>query len=127
MSDLVVDASALLAVVYGEAGADVVDPALHDAAMSSINLSEVVAKLASDDIPGEEIRRLLAPYELIIVPFDEGQAYEAGLLRSSTSRAGLSLGDRACLALGRSLGLPVLTGDRAWGSLDLGVDVRVFR
>ena len=62
-----------------------------------------------------------------VVPFDEMQAWDAGRLRPYTRALGLSVADRACLALARTLDLPVLTGDRAWTSLDVGVDIRVFR
>ena len=62
-----------------------------------------------------------------VVPFDEELAYRAGLLRSATRSAGLSLGDRACLALAERLGVPALTTDRIWGTLQLGIQIEVIR
>lgn len=93
--------------------------------MSSVNLSEVVAKLAEIGMPEAEIREVIEPLGLDIIDFDEGDAFAAGLLRSVTKRAGLSLGDRACLAAGMRVGHPVLTADGGWVGLDLGPGVQV--
>ena len=73
------------------------------------------------------IRGSLDALEIEVVAFDAEQSYTAGLLRPATRTRGLSLGDRACLALARHLGLAVLTADRVWTELDLGVDVRLAR
>ncbi len=130
MSSWVLDASALIACVHHEPGEEVVTGALLDGAvMSSVNLSEVVARLTDAAMPAEDIREALRSFELAIAPFDEEAAFVTGLLRPSTRRAGLSLGDRACLALALSTGLPALTGDRAWRDIgpDLGVEVEVIR
>jgi len=70
---------------------------------------------------------MLASLRLDTVDFDVQAAYQAGLLRSATRHAGLSLGDRACLALGQQLGLPTVTTDRIWSTLQLGIDIRVLR
>lgn len=69
----------------------------------------------------------MAPLGLEVIPFDEDQAYEAGLLRTATRDAGLSLGDRGCLSLSRVKGLPVLTADKTWLDLRVGVEVKVIR
>lgn len=127
MSEVVLDASALLALLNAEPGAAVVEKAIPGAVVSSVNLSEAVAKLAERGMPEGVIRVALGDIGLRVVPFDEGLAYQTGMLRVSTRSAGLSLGDRACLALGRQLRLPVLTTDRAWASLDFGVEVRLIR
>ena len=127
MSDLVVDASALLAVLNQEPDTERWAAALKDAALSAVNVSEIVAKLADVGIPEREIRVALEPLGFEVVPFDATQAYQAGLLRPQTKGAGLSLGDRACLALARSRKLPVLTADRAWMRLRLGVEIRLIR
>ena len=130
MSSAVLDASALLACVHHEPGEEaVIDVLLRGAVMSSVNFSEVVARLTDGGMPAEVIRETLASFELTIAPFDEEAALAAGLLRSVTRRAGLSLGDRVCVALAMSEGLPALTGDRAWRDVGstLGVDVEVFR
>ncbi len=95
--------------------------------ISAVNLSEVVTKLADAGIPEPVIRAILQPLGLETIPFDEEQAYKAGMLRIPTREIGLSSGDRACLGLAQSLGMEVLTADRAWSQLDLGVRVRVIR
>ena len=130
MSSWVLDASALLACIQHEAGEEVVTDALvSGASMSSVNLSEVVARLSDAGMPPEDIRETLYSFELTIVPFDEDGAFAAGLLRPSTRRAGLSLGDRACIALALRTGLPALTGDRAWRDVApiLDVEIEVIR
>jgi len=123
----VVDASALLALLQGEPGLEGWDAAIADAAISAVNLAEVIAKLADAGMPEGEIRETLEPLGLEVADFDADQAYQAGLLRPLTRQFGLSLGDRACLALARSRGLPVLTADQAWEAVQVGVEVRVIR
>jgi ribonuclease VapC len=127
VTDLVVDASALLALLSQEGKAERRPVVLKDATMSAVNLSEVVAKLAEAGMPEAEIRSALDPLGLEVVAFDAGQAYLAGLLRPQTKAVGLSLGDRACLALAQKRGSPVLTMDRAWARLQIGVEVRLMR
>ena len=123
----VLDASALLAFLNGEVGANEVLLALNGAMMSSINHSEVVARLCDAGMPDTSIRESIDALKIAIIPFDAEQSYAAGLLRRATRAAGLSLGDRACLALGRQLNLPVLTADRVWADLMLGVEVQLVR
>jgi PIN domain nuclease of toxin-antitoxin system len=100
--------------------------------MSAVNFAEVLSKLSDfgEDVEGV-VRRLaeqgLTGAALLILPLDERQAHEIGRLRRRTRASGFSLGDRACLALGRVLGLPVLTADRRWKSLELGIRVRSIR
>ena len=125
---MILDSSALLALIRQEPGQDVVQRAVRDnAAMSALNLSEVIARLADQGWDERTIRNLLDPLPLSIVDFDAELAYRAGLLRPLTRAAGLSLGDRCCLALAQQLDLPVLTADRSWQSLRLGVRVDVIR
>lgn len=126
MSNVILDASAVLALLQDEPGGDLVLDSLPGALISSVNLSEVVAKLAELGMPKREIRLALS-LGLKVVPFDEALAYSAGSLRPATRSAGLSLGDRACLALAWSRSLPALTTDRAWQDLDVDVEVRVIR
>lgn len=130
----VLDASALLAYVFDEPGADVVDRALApgDAFLSSVNLVEVLSTLAGRGESPEFARRRFARRGLLgrrleIYPFDEERAHAAAALRASTRVAGLSLGDRACLALAATLGVPALTTDRSWAMLDLPVQVSLIR
>ena len=127
MSEVVLDASALLALLNAEPGADTVAEALPDAVISAVNLSEVIAKLCGAGMPESIVRQVLVPLGLEVVPFDEEQAYQAGFLRTATRGAGLSLGDRVCLSLGKTLGLVTLTTDKTWVKLSIRVDVRVIR
>ncbi|MDE2639506.1 MAG: type II toxin-antitoxin system VapC family toxin [Chloroflexota bacterium] len=128
MSEWVLDASAVLAVIKREPGEDRVAEALDaGAVVSAVNLSEVVAKLAAAGAPEAGIRARIEALRLDVAPFDADAAFAAGLLIPLTRSAGLSLGDRACIALGQRLGLPVLTADAAWAGLDLGVEITVLR
>lgn len=128
MARTVLDASALLALLNDEPGADMAAEALDgEPVMSAVNLSEVVAKLVDAGIEAGEVRSLLDGLQIEVVAFDEESAFEAGSLRPSTRRAGLSFGDRACLALGARLAAPVLTADRGWRGLGLPVEVVVVR
>lgn len=125
--ETVIDASALLALLNSEPGADIVAEALPGGVISAVNLSEVVAKLCGAGMPEKAIRQALQPLGLEIVPFDEEQSYQAGLMLTSTHDAGLSLGDRACLSLAKLLGVVALTADRAWEGLPVGTSVKVIR
>lgn len=127
MIEFVLDASALLAAFNGEAGADRVIELLPLSAISAVNLAEVVAKLQERGMPDDRIRATIEAMELEIDPFGDILAVEAGLLRSVTREAGLSLGDRACLALARHRNVPALTADRAWQKLGLDVQVELVR
>jgi PIN domain nuclease of toxin-antitoxin system len=127
MSEVVLDASALLALVKGEPGGEIVAEAFPHVAISAVNLSEVVAKLTERSMPTAMVRTVLEDLDLDIHPFDAESAFAAGALRTPTRELGLSFGDRACLALGQQLDLPVLTTDRAWTHLELGITVRPIR
>ncbi|MFQ6028047.1 MAG: type II toxin-antitoxin system VapC family toxin [Dehalococcoidia bacterium] len=123
----VLDASALLALLNSEVGGDSVMEVLAEAVISSVNHSEVIAKLAEGGLPEFAIHQTLDALALEVLPFDVNQSYLAGMLRVDTRSAGLSLGDRACLALAHSLQLPVLTTDRSWSRMNLGIEVQVIR
>lgn len=125
MSSIVLDASALLAILNQEPRARRWEDAVRDAAFSAVNLSEVVAKMADVGMNERQIRDGL-DLGMTVVPFDAALAHVAGLLRPTTRPLGLSLGDRACLALAMRMGLPAVTTDRAWGRLRLGVDIQVM-
>ena len=124
---VVLDASAILALLYEETGHDVVSAALHNAAISAINVAEVLSKLAETGMPVMEMHEAIDDLGLTIVPFDVDLSYTVGLLRPATKAQGLSLGDRACLALARRLGVPALTADQAWKGVSVGVDIQVVR
>jgi len=117
MTDAVLDASALLALLLGEPGADTVRGVLADAAMTTINLAEVVGHYARHGASEPAIRGMLEGLPIAYVAPDEALAYDIGMLQPITATLGLSLGDRACLALGRRLDVPVLTADRSWTAL----------
>jgi ribonuclease VapC len=127
VAETVIDASALLALLHAESGADIVAKALPGAVISALNLSEVIAKLDESGMPQKEIRSALSMLGLVVVPFDEELAYRAGVLRTPTKSAGLSLGDRGCLSLAQKLGFPALTADRSWLELSIGVTIRAIR
>jgi ribonuclease VapC len=129
----VLDASSLLAVVFGEPGSDRVERAIsRGAVMSTINWAEALSRMTED---GEEIRSAVRRVQtlaaalgsLTVVPLEEGHAVEAARLRPLTKHLGLSLADRVCLAVGRLWRLPVLTTDRAWRSLHISVKIEVIR
>ena len=127
MPEVVIDASALLALLNAEPGADIVAEALPGGVISAVNLSEVVAKLSDAGVPENAIRQVLQPLGLEVVPFDQEQAYQAGLLRAATQALGVSFGDRACLSLAKMLGIVALTADKAWAGLSVGVATKVIR
>jgi PIN domain nuclease of toxin-antitoxin system len=124
---IVLDASALLAVLLREPGDDVIEPHLNGALMSSANLAEVLSKLAErgedPDLYADEIRLLGVSVE----PLTEAQARDVARLRPLSRSLGLSLGDRVCLALARERGATVLTTDRRWLDGDFGVEVQLGR
>lgn len=124
----VLDASAVLALVHDEPGADEVAKALPGAILGAVNLAEVVGKLVDADVEAQQLRMLLVSAGVSIEPFGADDAELAGALRSVAGGRALSLGDRCCLALAvRSDPAEVLTGDRVWARLDLPVRVVLFR
>ena len=127
MSSVVLDASALIAFLRRETGADKVQASLSDAIISAVNLSEVLAK--ATELPGgfEAAKLALQGLPLRVVAFDEEQGVIAAGLRPVTRALGLSLGDRCCLALGLVQELPVMTTDREWSKLRLGIQIHLLR
>jgi ribonuclease VapC len=129
MSGLLVDASVLLAVVLEAKGSDQIASFLAGAAISAVNLAEAAAKLAERGLTDRQIRYVIAQTRVQPVSFSEPHAIMAGCMRSQTSREGLSLADRACLATAKVEGWKVLTADRAWLGLagKLGVEIESIR
>jgi ribonuclease VapC len=125
MTAAVIDASAILALLLGEPGAQKVEAVLADSVVTTINLSEVVGYYARSGADEISIRRMLNALPCERVLFDEDLAYAAGMLVPRTRSAGLSLGDRACLALANRLGVPAMTADRPWLSIADAVGVRI--
>ncbi|MBT9097911.1 type II toxin-antitoxin system VapC family toxin [Methylovulum psychrotolerans] len=124
----ILDASALLAWLQEEPGADITQSAiLNKAAISTVNWAEVIEKAIAHGINIDNLDDELAELGLSFIDFDRRQAYIAGDLRQKTKTQGLSLGDRACLALAIHLNLPVLTADKIWQQLNIGVSVQLIR
>lgn len=121
------DASALLAMLNGEPGRGVVASVLPSACISAANLAEVVTGLINKGLSAALARQTAEDLTIRTFSLDRDQALTAGTLREVTGHLGLSLGDRCCLALALSLGLPVLTADRNWAKLNIGVDVQLIR
>lgn len=127
VADVVLDASAILAVLKQEPGHDKVAAVAGRSKVSAVNLAEAGSYLTNLGQPIAQATAALGRLGLGIIPFDEAQAIETARLRPLTRSLGLSLGDRASLALARTLRLPAMTADRAWSSLDIGVQVTVIR
>lgn len=120
VSKAVADSSALLTLLQAESGWEMVESYLPHLVLSTVNFSEVVAKLAERGMPQNKVIEVLSGLSLQIIPFDGEQALRSGMLRPITRSIGLSLGDRVCIALGLMLDLPILTADKAWTLLPIG-------
>ena len=125
--EVVLDSSALLAWYLREPGAANVAASLTGARISTVNLSEVMSRLAGLGVDEGPQRRLVRQLGLLVAPFNESQAYLAAQFRKLTREAGLSFGDRACLALASEIQGIALTADRQWTKVDVGVEVRLIR
>ena len=125
--EFVLDASALLAALHDEPGSDMVTPLLPRCAMSAVNWSEVVQKSLGRGVNIAGMRDDITSLGMTIVPFSTEDSELAAQLWLETRARGLSLGDRACLALALRLKLPALTADRAWVGMKLPLKVRVIR
>ena len=128
----VLDASALLALMQSEPGSEVVDALLedHECVASSVNIAEVGSKLVDKGLAPDQLSRVLSQIDVQTIDFDAEQATACAALRANTRAQGLSLGDRACLALARGMQATAVTADRAWADLDesvIGVRVQLIR
>jgi ribonuclease VapC len=128
VNSIVLDTSALLAVLNCESGAEKLTPELLSTAVSStVNLAEVQGKLVERGIGSRDAwEATLSPIRAAIA-FSPEHAKTAGDLISRTRSVGLSLGDRACLALGLAMGAPVYTSDKPWKKLNLGLRIEIIR
>ena len=127
MASAVLDSSAVLAVLNAEPGAEVVVALVKDALVSTVNFSEVIAKLVESGSSDAEALAALQSIALTTADFDVPLARRTGALRAETMKRGLSLGDRACLALAEREGIPALTGDRNWVGAVSSVEIRLIR
>jgi PIN domain nuclease of toxin-antitoxin system len=127
MTNPVLDASAVLALLWEEPGAEMVRGLPPGALISAVNFAEVITKLIERGVSGEDARTLAESLGHRVIDADQAQAMRAGLLRESTRRAGLSLGDRFCIALAEAVAAPALTADRGWKDLDLGIEITLIR
>lgn len=123
----VLDASAVLTFLHDESGADRVRQVLDGAVVSAVNWAEVVQKSLRRQADVSGMREEFVDIGVVFEPFTPEQAEIAARLWERTRAFGLSLADRACLALALERGLPVLTADRAWTALGLGIDIRMVR
>ena len=124
MNEVVVDASAVLALLRHERGHDRVEAVLDRATISAVNLAEVLLVLTRKGASIADAHDALDRLRLTVAPFDAAQAWRVG---GTTGPSTLSLGDRACLALAASRRAPALTADRAWTKLNLDVEVELLR
>ncbi|WP_182278230.1 type II toxin-antitoxin system VapC family toxin [Granulicella sp. 5B5] len=126
-SPVVLDTSAIVALLDEEPGADLVRSVIFNAAISAVTLAEaysILSKRGQDGIAAlSEIRFAIEH----VIPFTEDQAETAGALRGPTKHAGLSLGDRACIALAIALGVELYTADRIWATLNLPCTIKLIR
>ena len=125
MDSAVLDSSAILAVVFNEPGSDVVLPLLQGAFLSTVNLTEIHMRLLLDGVPSDFAWERILNMGCEVCFFDGEQARIAGDLVAKTRPLGLSLGDRACLALAIRRNATVYTTDRAWKSLALPIEIEI--
>jgi ribonuclease VapC len=128
VTDRVFDSSAVLALIQYERGADVVARLTADGGLvAAVSVIEILTRRIDQGVSLAAALAELNALKLTVVPFDADLSVVAAALREPTRSRGLSLGDRACLALAISRGLPVITADRMWEGLDLGVPIEVVR
>ena len=127
MNKCVLDASAILALLNNESGAGMVQELLPVAIVSAVNYVEVITRLSLLGMPENEIHQALDILGLTIIPLDQDLSFRTGSLAIVTNQYGLSLGDRACLALALKTGYSAVTSDREWQDLNIEVDVKVIR
>jgi ribonuclease VapC len=125
--DAVLDASALIALLRGEPGAEVVERLLGRAVISVVNWAEVLQRYRAHGVGTADKRESVETLGVSIEGFMSDDAETVGELWQPTRSAGLSLADRACLALARRLDLPAYTADRDWRKVDVGVEVVLIR
>jgi ribonuclease VapC len=127
LDSVVLDSSAILAVIFNEPGSERVAPLLQGALLSTVNLAEVHTRLILDGVPADFAWSRILSMGFEVCHFEQEQARIAAELIAKTRPLGLSLGDRACLGLAILRQASVYTTDRAWKTLDLGIEIEVIR
>ena len=123
---VVVDASAVLAILFGERGHEAAAAAARGSFLSAVNMTEVLEKFARRTGASGSVGAELLALEIAVVPFDDAQARIAAGLKGRVGKKD-SLADRACLALAMHTGSSCVTGDHKWAELDLGIEIVLFR
>ena len=127
MSKYVLDASAVLALLNQETGMDKVEAVLADSCIGTVNYCEVLGKLIDAGMPEQDARESVELLNVEVVSFDVDLARLAAVLRPTTKKLGLSLGDRSCLALALSRRNTAVTAERVWPKLKIGVKIELIR
>jgi PIN domain nuclease of toxin-antitoxin system len=127
MIEVVLDASAVLADLQNEPGGEAMRIAAPRAVVSAVNFAEVITKLIERGMPGKDAQRLAETAAYQVIAADQARSTLAALMHEKTRRTGVSLGDRFCLALAQETGLPAVTADRRWKTLDLGIEISLIR
>lgn len=124
---VVLDASALIALIYEEKGMELVEKHMPHSLISSVNMTEVASYMIKQGMPELQVIKLLEDLGLKVIDYDFSLAMTAAKLIKKTAAKGLSLGDRACLALAIHQNLDVLTADKVWSQFDLGIEINLIR
>ncbi len=129
MSAIVLDASVILAAILGEPGGEIVFEQIQNVKVSAVNVAEVYTYAAVNNFPTDAIDALFLQTGIAVIPFSFAQATITGRMAAITRKSGLSLGDRACLALAQQEQADVLTADRLWTSFanELGLKISLLR
>lgn len=127
MDDIVLDASAVIAFLAKEPGTEIVERNLPFSVISTVNHMEIYSYFIRNGYTFNEAKQLIEPLNVEVVDYDVEQSQIAAQLLPKTKALGLSLADRACLALAKSRNLPVMTSDKMWKDLNIGVKIKLFR
>ena len=127
MKSVVLDASALIAAMYLEKGADLVKKHIDNALISTVNLTEVIENMLSRGVLVSDARKIIDELSIKTIDYTEEHTFIAAGLRKPNKHKGLSLGDRACLALAMAEKLTVLTADKAWKDIDIDIKIQLIR
>jgi PIN domain nuclease of toxin-antitoxin system len=126
-ADIVLDSSAVIAFLQREPGADVVRKVLPGSILSTVNAAEIVAKLIQYGLSVDEAIDSMKALPVRKLPFDLNHALTAGTMWKRSKGFGLSLGDRACLALAETMKFPALTADKRWMKFETAIEIRLIR